>query len=164
MQKTPCAGGGQRSTLQYVAMENEKILVPLGVHARNLGCVHYALSLAVRIKARIYVIRQRDPDESELYGSDFLDQALYEMIDNARQNGISLTLNLADGNLVDDIVALVNAEHIGLLIFGADDEISETVMPRVKTLVSSQIIEVKEKEYKSSSEEDEKRYGTRNDL
>lgn len=128
-------------------MENKKILVPLGVHARNLGCVHYALSLAVRMQASIHVLRQRDPGESEIYGFDFLDQALDELVDNARQNGIGLTLNSADGNLTDEIVEIVKAEHIGLLIFGADDEIAETVMPQVKTLVSSQIIKVKEKKY-----------------
>jgi len=132
--------------VQNRVMEQKKILVPLGEGAKHLRCVHYALSLADRIPARIYVLRQKELEGNGEYDFDLLDQALNELIENARQNGVSLSFYKAGGNLVDEIVAMVNAEQIGLLIFNADDELSETVMSQVRTLVSSQIIEVREKE------------------
>ncbi len=127
-------------------MENKKILVPLGAGAKHLRSVHYALSLADRIPAHIYVLRQKRLAGDERYELDLLDRALNELIENARQNGVSLSHYMAEGDLADEIVGMVNTERIGLLIFNADDEISVTAMSQVKTLVSSQIIEVREKE------------------
>jgi hypothetical protein len=134
-------------------MQRKKILVPIGKHAKNFKSIHYALSLAERIQAQILIIRQREPGDGDNYNFDLLDQSLKELIDDARQSGVTLSLYQADHNFVEDIVNLVNAEHIGLLIFNTDDEMSEPVMSQIKPLVSSQIIQVKEKRWNVNSGE-----------
>jgi predicted peroxiredoxin len=123
-------------------MQGKKILVPLGKHARNLKSVHYALSLAGRIQAQIIIIRQKQAGEDATDNFSLLDKSLEELIDDARQNGVSLSLYQIEENLVEEVVTLANAEHIGLLVFNTDDELSEPTMAQIKPLISSQIIQV----------------------
>ncbi|MFC1831527.1 hypothetical protein ACFL0S_05860 [Thermodesulfobacteriota bacterium] len=124
-------------------MQRKKILVPLGQHARNLKSVHYALSLAGRIQAQIIIIRQRKSGEETNDNVNLLDKSLGELIDDARQHGVALSLYRIDENLIDEVVTLANAEHIGLLVFNSDDELSEPTMAHIKPLISSQIIQVR---------------------
>jgi len=124
-------------------MQRKKILVPLGKHARNLKSVHYALSLAGRIQAQIIIVRQRESGEEPTGNFNLVDKSLEELVDDARQHGVNLALYRVDENLVDEVVTLANAKRIGLLVFNADDELSEPTMAQVKTLISSQIIQVR---------------------
>jgi hypothetical protein len=125
-------------------MQGKKILVPLGQQARNLKSVHYALSLAGRIQAQIIIVRQRISSSEETTDNvSLLDKSLEELIDDARQYGVALSLYLIDDNLAEEVVTLVNAEHIGLLVFNSDDELSEPTMAQIKPLISSQIIQVR---------------------
>ena len=124
-------------------MHRKKILVPLGKHAKSLKSVHYALSLAGRIQAQIYIIRQRTAAEETTDNFNLLDESLEELIDGARQHGVALSLYRVDDNLIDEVVRLANAEGIGLLVFNTDDEMSEPTMAQIKPLISSQIIQVR---------------------
>ncbi len=124
-------------------MQRKKILVPLGQHARNLKSVHYALSLAGRIQAQIIIIRQRKSGEETNGNVNLLDKSLEELIGDARQHGVALSLYRIDENLIDEVITLANAEHIGLLVFNSDDELSEPTMAQIKPLISSQIIQVR---------------------
>lgn len=127
-------------------MQRKRILVPLGVDTRNLKSVHYALALASRIEAQIYIIREMQSVDDDNTNLLLLNEALRELINNARQNGISLSLHEVDNHFVDEIVKLVDAEHIELLVFSTDNENTERLMTKVKPLVSSQVIQVREKE------------------
>jgi len=133
----------EHSLTSLTAMQRKKILVPLGQHARNLKSVHYALSLAGRIQAQIVIIRQRKSGEETNDNVNLLDKSLEELIDDARQHGVALSLYRIDENLIDEVVTLANAEHIGLLVFNSDDELSEPTMAQIKPLISSQIIQVR---------------------
>lgn len=133
----------EHSLTSLTAMQRKKILVPLGQHARNLKSVHYALSLAGRIQAQIIIIRQRKSGEETNDNVNLLDKSLGELIDDARQHGVALSLYRIDENLIDEVVTLANAEHIGLLVFNSDDELSEPTMAHIKPLISSQIIQVR---------------------
>lgn len=124
-------------------MQRKKILVPVGKHARNLKSVHYALSLAGRIQAQIFIIRQSRSGEETTDNFNLLDESLEDLIDDARQHGVVLSLYRIDDNLVEEVVTLANAEHIGLLVFNTDEEMSEPTMARIKPLISSQIIQVR---------------------
>ena len=48
-------------------------------------------------------------------------------------------------NLEEEIVSMAREEGIDLLVFDADDEIGRRLLAKVKPLVASQIIQVKEK-------------------
>ena len=124
-------------------MQSKKILVPLGTRARNLKSVHYALSLAGRIQAQIFIVRQRKAVEEAPDNFNLLDESLGELLDDARQNGVALSLHRVDGNLLDEVVRLANAEHIGLVVFNNEDEMTEPAMAQIKPLISSQIIQVR---------------------
>jgi len=124
-------------------MQRKKILVPLGQNARNLKSVHYALSLAGRIQAQIIIIRQRMCSDETTDNFNLLDKSLEELIDDARKHDVALSLYRIDDNLAQEVAALANAEHIGLVVFNSDDELSETTMAQIKPLISSQIIQVR---------------------
>jgi len=143
-------------------MHRKKILVPLDAHTSNLKSVHYALALADRIQAFIYIVRQRKTSGEEIQHFDLLDQALRELINNARESGISLYYYEVEKNFIDEIVELVKTENISLLVFNTEKNDSEHLMRLIKPLVSCQIIQVKK--WEENLKEEGKRYGTRNDL
>jgi len=109
---------------------------------RNLKSVHYALALANRIQARIYIIRQKPTDNVEISYFNLMNQTLYELIDKARQSGVSLSLYEGCNNFVDEIVDLVKSEHITLLVFNAETQEAREIMKKIKLLISAQIIQI----------------------
>ena len=125
----------------------KKILVPLGSCGKDLKGVHYALSLAERLQARVYILQQ-DPDA----GADdafavWRDDALADLINSARQAGLTVSHHIVHREFREEIVGLTKEEGIDLLVFGADDGACERLLVQVKPLVSSQIIQVKEKNH-----------------
>ena len=145
-------------------MHQNKILVPLGPNAKDLKSVHYALALAERLKAQIYILQHASTSTVENSHADFLQEALCELINNARQAGIVVSHYMADHRLKEEIVNLVRSEHIDWLVFSADEEVSERLLFQIKPLVNSQIIQVREKDDMNAIKEDTKKYGTRHDF
>ncbi|MEJ2039268.1 MAG: universal stress protein, partial [Desulfosarcinaceae bacterium] len=118
-------------------MHQNKILVPLGPHAKGLKSVHYALALAERLQAQIHILQQTAVSGTENPHAAFLQEALDDLINNARQAGIVVSHYIADQNLKEEIVNLVRTEHIDWLVFSSDDEVCERLLVQVKPLVAS---------------------------
>ena len=144
-------------------MHQNKILIPLGQHAKDLKSIHYALALAERLRAQVYILQQTEAAGVENPYADFLQEALRDMINNARQAGIVVSHYIADEQLKEEIVNLVRTEHIDWLVFSTDEEVSERLLLEVKPLVPSQIIQVREKDM-NEIKEGAKRYGTSHDF
>jgi nucleotide-binding universal stress UspA family protein len=131
-------------------MLKKKILVPLAMAGTDLKSVHYALALAERIKAQVYILQSDDIDSAG--GTDqsltlYMGEALSDLINSARQAGLTVSHHIAHKALKEEIVGLVNDEHIDLLVFGEEETLNNRLLLQVKPLVSSQIIQVRGKKH-----------------
>ena len=125
----------------------KRVLVPLGPCARDLKSVHYALSLAERLKAQVYILQQPASPGAGGPHSIWLDEVLLDLINSARLAHLNVSHHIADGDLQGEILALVKSEGIDLLVFGEEDEACQNLLLQLKPLVPCQIIQVKEKDH-----------------
>ncbi len=128
-------------------MLQKKILVPLGLSGKDLKSVHYALALAERIKAQVYILQQDNGVDPENPLTLYMGEALSDLINSARQAGLNVSHHIAHKELKEEIIGLVRTEGIDLLVFGDEDGVNKRLLLQVKPLVSSQIIQVKEKDH-----------------
>jgi hypothetical protein len=127
-------------------MSPKKILVPLALSARDLKSVHYAMSLAERLCANVYILQQvADPASGTL--SVWMGEALLDLINSARQAGLMVSHHITRRLFEEEIVGLVHSEGIDVLVFGDDDGAGERLLLQIKPLIPSQIIQVKEKDH-----------------
>ncbi|MCF8142305.1 MAG: universal stress protein [Deltaproteobacteria bacterium] len=126
-------------------MLQKKILVPLRTSEKSLKGVHHALALAKRLGARVYILQQAASTEAEDPLGSVLEEALIDLINSARDAGLTLSHHVATRNLKEEIVGMAREEGIDLMVFETDDEIGRRLLGQVKPLVASQIIQVKEK-------------------
>jgi nucleotide-binding universal stress UspA family protein len=133
--------------MENTGMLQKKILVPLGLSGKDLKSVHYALALAERIEAQVYILQQDDGVDSENPMTVYMGEALSDLINSARQAGLNVSHHIAHKELKEEIIGLVRTEGIDLLVFGAEDGVNKRLLLQVKPLVSSQIIQVKGKNH-----------------
>ena len=125
----------------------KRILVPLGWAAKDLKSVHYALALAERLDAQVYVLQQASVKGYENQRSLWLDDALSELINTARQAGLNIEHYIASSEMKGEIIGMISAEDIDVLVFGEEDGICESLPLQLKPLFHKQIIHVKEKNH-----------------
>ena len=128
-------------------MMQKKILVPVGSSGKDLNSVHYALALAERLRAQVYILQHDAVDASPNSIATWLDEALLDLINSARQAGLTVSHHIAHRELKEEIVGLVKDESIDVLVFGTDNGACEHLMLQIKDLVPSQIIQVREKDH-----------------
>jgi hypothetical protein len=124
----------------------KKILVPLMPSAKGLKGVHYAMSLAERLCAHVYILQQVAGTASNTL-SIWMDEALLDLINSARKAGLVVSHHIIRGQLEEEIVGLVRSEGIDFLVFGDDDGSGEHLVLQIKPLIASQIIQVKGKDH-----------------
>jgi hypothetical protein len=126
-------------------MLQKKILVPLRASEKSLKSVHYALALAKRLGAQVYILRQAPCMEPVKAMVSTLEETLRDLINSAREAGLMVSHHVAARDLKEEIVDMTREEGIDLLVFEENDEIGR-LLSQVKSLVASQIIQVKEKD------------------
>jgi hypothetical protein len=114
---------------------------------KDLKSVYYALSLARRLHAGVYILRLGIGKSSENRPSNEMEEALADLIASAREAGLTIALYLSDGEPREDILSMVSAESIDLMVYDADDTAFHRLAPEVKRLISGPVIEVKEKNH-----------------
>jgi len=120
----------------------------VGSSGKDLNSVHYALALAERLPGpRSYILRHDAVEDSPNSIAVWLDKALLDLINSARQAGLAVSHHIAHRELKEEIVDLVKDEGIDVLVFGADNGACEHLMLQIKDLVPSQIIQVREKDH-----------------
>jgi hypothetical protein len=129
-----------------LVMSLKKILVPLVPSIKDLKSVHYAMSLAERLNAHVYILQHAAVSGLDNPLSMWVDEALLDLINSARQAGLMVSHHIAHRNLEEEIVGLVRNEGIDVLVFGDDDGAGERLLLQIKPLIPSQIIQVKEKD------------------
>jgi nucleotide-binding universal stress UspA family protein len=133
--------------LERIEIMQKKILVPLEMSGMDLKSVHYALALAERIKAQVYILQSDDATGADSSVTLYMGEALSDLINSARQAGLSVSHHIAHKALKEEIIGLVKDEHIDLLVFGEEEKVNKRLLLQVKPLVSSQIIQVKGKKH-----------------
>ena len=124
-----------------------RIMVPLGRSAKDLKSVHYALALAERLQAQVYILQQSSITGENDQHSLWLDAALSDLINTARQAGLIVSHHIASGEMKGEIIEMSMAEGIDVLVFGDEDGISESLPLQLKPMFHKQIIHVKEKDH-----------------
>ena len=125
----------------------KKILVPLVPSANDLKSVHYALSLAERLSAHVYILQQAVGPDPNHPLSMWMGEALSDLINSARQAGLVVSHHITHKLLDEEIVGLVRDEGIDVLVFSDDDGAGERFVSQIKPLIPSQIIQVKGKDH-----------------
>ena len=131
-------------------MTSEKrILVPLETSEKNLKGLHYALALAERLHAHVYILQHHIGAVRPATHASWLDAALVDLIDSARRAGLNVSHHLGTGDWKEDIVGLVAAEGIDLVVFGGEDDAWQRLLVQLKPLIPPHIIHVKPKHHNS---------------
>lgn len=124
----------------------KRILVPLGPQGNDLKGVYHALALAERMKAKIFILEILEIEErEENNGSNRLkEKVLLDLVNTASQEGLTVSHHIAYGALEKEVLDFIRKESIELVVLGEDDQMAQ-VLPRIRTRVPIQIIQVKEK-------------------
>lgn len=128
-------------------MSQKKILVPLWPSGKDLKGVHYALSLAERLQAKVYILQEAGLNSFGNPISDWLEETLLDLINSARQSGLAVSHHIAHRGLEVEIVGLVKDEGIDVLVLEEGGWACERLLLHIKPLISSRIILVKEKDH-----------------
>ena len=131
-------------------MKLNRILVPLAGNIRTLKSVHYALSLAGRLKAHVFILQQetagKEPTSpSNAVMNSSIDDTLNELISIARQAGLAVTHYRIWNKINEEIVAWVTANKVDVLVFDDETALTERVLMDIKQLGVGQIIHVTDK-------------------
>ena len=136
-------------------MSEKRILVPLEASEMSLKSLHYAMALAERMQAHVYVLRQHIGKKRPASRASWLDASLSNLIDSARRAGLNISHHVGTGEWKEDIVGLVAAEGIDLVVFGGEDNAWQRLLIQLKPLIPPDIIHVKPKHHNSYSEEED---------
>ncbi|MFH1981841.1 MAG: universal stress protein [Pseudomonadota bacterium] len=137
-------------------MSEKRILVPLEASEKSLKSIHYALALAERLKAHVYILQHHIGTTRPMSHASWMDAALSDLIDSARRAGLNISHHVGTGEWKEDIVGLVAAEGIDLVVFGGEDDGWEGLLVQLKPLIPPHIIHVKPKHHNSyRAEEDD---------
>ena len=127
-------------------MLQKKILVLVGHSGKDLKGVHYALSLAERLQAQVFILQKAGEHGDQNPLALWMGEALPDVINSAREAGLSISHLIANRPLKDEIVELALEEGIDLVILGDGDDACHGLPLQIKPLVPSQIIQVSEKD------------------
>lgn len=122
----------------------KRILVPIGASEKSLRSVHHALALAKRLDAQVYILQQGPRKSAAALGST-LEDALIDLINSARQDGLTLSHYIATRDLKEEIISVAREEGVDLLVMEADDEMGRRLVRQIEPLVAGQIIQVRGK-------------------
>ena len=128
-------------------MHQQRILVLVGVSAKDLKGVHYTLALAERITTKVFIVQQSKGDGELEPHSVWLEEALHDLISSARLAGLDVTHLVTTGDTAGKIISLVKSEGITLLVLGVDDGDYENFILQMKPHLPCQIVQVKEKDH-----------------
>jgi hypothetical protein len=127
-------------------VSGNRVLVPLGPENKDLKALYHALALAERIRAKIFILLFKHCGERQKTHA-WVEEAVLDVVNSACQEGLSVSYHIAEDAFEEEIIALVESEHIDLIVFSADGGPMEEALRRIMPRVSSRIIRVQEKNH-----------------
>ena len=128
-------------------MVRQKILVPVWSSETDLNSVYYALALAGRIRAQVVILRHGAEGFSSNSKAMWLEKALLDLINSARQAGLTVSDLITHQELAKEVVDLIRDESIDVLVFGVGNGACKQLIYQIKNTFQGQIIQVKEKDH-----------------
>ncbi len=122
----------------------KKILVLLDPQSRELSALHHALALAERISARVIILRI-EPLKGKTALTGWVDDALFEILNRARETGLSVSCNTFRDGSGKAVLGFVREQEIDMLVVGENERHWEKDVLRMNSRMPAQIIRVKEK-------------------
>ena len=126
-------------------MTQKKILVPIDPENKDLKALYHALSLAERIRAKVFVLLSRQLGDSHQIDS-WVEAVLMDIIYGASEEGLQVSYHIADDGLADEVINLVESEHIDLIVVSADNGPVKDILQLIIPQMSTQIIQVRGKD------------------
>jgi len=123
----------------------KKILVVLHPESRELSALHHALALAERIRAQVIVLRIEPLKQKPAFAS-WIDEAVFELLNRAREAGMAVSLNTLRGRSKSAVVGFVREQDIDVLVVGGEERRWENDLLQMKSRIPTQIIRVREKD------------------
>jgi K+-sensing histidine kinase KdpD len=128
----------------------KKILVLLHPESRELSALHHALALAERIKAQVIVLRI-EPVEQKTALAGWVDEAVLELLNHAREAGMSVSCNTLRDPSRAALVGFVQEQDIDVIVVGENGGRWVKVLLQMKSGMPTQIIRVSEKDEAAGS-------------
>lgn len=126
-------------------VKHKKILVALGSDNMDLKGVHYALAAADRMKAQVFILKVNQPDAPAKGKHPWIEEAMQDLINSARQAGLIVSYHVGDGPFEDEVLSMVQAEGIDLLVLGEDEVHLNHSLLQFRSRIPGQVIQVKGK-------------------
>lgn len=126
-------------------MTQKKILVPIDPENKDLKALYHALSLAERIRAKIFILLSRQLGNSHQIDS-WVEEVLMDIIYGASEEGLQVSYHIAEDGLADEVISLVESEHIDLIVVSAENGPVKDLLQRIIPQMSTQIIQVRGKD------------------
>lgn len=122
------------------------ILVPLNVSSRDLNGLYHALALAARMDARVIILTiDLNANSADPQIGSWVQEALRDLLETASRQGLPVSCHIAQDRFEAEIPGLILEENIGLLVFGAGDKRMADALLGLRSKISAQLIQVKEK-------------------
>ena len=126
-------------------MTQKKILVPIDPENKDLKALYHALSLAERIRAKVFILLSRHLGNSRQIDS-WVEEVLMDVIYGASEEGLQVSYHIAEEGLGDEVISLVESEHIDLIVVSAEKGPIKDILQRIIPQMSTQIIQVRGKD------------------
>ena len=126
-------------------MTRKKILVPIDLENKDLKALYHALALAERIQAKVFILLSRqlgNPHQID----DWVEEVLMDVIHGACEEGLQVSYHIAEDGFEDEIISLVESEHIDLIVVSAEKGPIKDILQRIIPQMSTQIIQVRGKD------------------
>ena len=126
-------------------MSRKQILVPIDPENKDLKALYHALALAERIQSKIFVLLSWLPGNPHQVDS-WVEEVLMDVINGACEEGLQVSYHIAEDNFEDEVISLVESEHIDLIVVSAEGGPMKDILLRIVPQTSTQIIQVKGKD------------------
>ncbi len=126
-------------------MTRKKILVPIDLENKDLKALYHALALAERIQAKVFILLSRQLGNPHQIDS-WVEEVLMDVIHGACEEGLQVSYHIAEDGFEDEVISLVESEHIDLIVVSAEKGPIKDILQRIIPQMSTQIIQVRGKD------------------
>jgi hypothetical protein len=129
----------------WTAVTRKKILVPIDLENKDLKALYHALALAERIQAKVFILLSRQLGNPHQIDS-WVEEVLMDVIHGACEEGLQVSYHIAEDGFEDEVISLVESEHIDLIVVSAEQGFIKDILQRIVPQMSTQIIQVRGKD------------------
>ena len=131
-------------------MTQKNILVLIDPDGKDLKALYHSLALAERIQAKVFILLSRQLGNPHQIDS-WVEEVLMDVIHGACEEGLQVSYHIAEDGFEQEVLSLVESEHIDLIVVGAEKGPIKDILQRIIPQMSAQIIQVRGKDKATDS-------------